>query len=609
MAEHAPGVSEGQSDCPGEVARLKKIIKVLMDRAERSTSAQGSDFSLFQTTVMLEKQVHKRTAELKAALRDNEKINRALLEATQRFERAFEHAPIGMALVGMDGCWLKVNRAMCAITGYPERRLLRMSFRDITHPDDLEQSLDGLMGLQTGQIYQTEKRYLHADGHVIWVELSCSVVCDEHGKPQHFITQTQDITEPKKLRERLQQAQRLETVGALAGGVAHDFNNLLAVILDYIGFVRDELPPGSQGLSDVDAIACAAERGARLTEQLLTFGQRKTVEAEMLDVGEVIAGMRALLDRPLGSQIELSYEPEPDLWPVEAARANLEQIVLNLVVNARDAVSNQGRITVSTENVELTDDGGFELDVASGRYVRVSVADDGCGIDPDTLAHVWEPFFTTKAPGDGSGLGLATVYGIARQAGGGVAISSTPRSGTRVDVYMPVSERCFPTRRELPAAPEPSLSSADIMLVEDESALRDSVRGILARAGYTVLVAKSGEQALEILAVPGCNCRLLVTGVIMPGIWGEELAARARQLVAELEVLFVSGHAERSLRRGRAPAPAPMLTKPFSEEVLLSEVAKLIRTRAASTQPSRPSDENLSRNYPPIAAGDLAQRR
>jgi len=196
-------MAEAQSNSPGEVARLKKIIRVLMDRAERSTSAHGSDFSLFQTTIMLEQEVRKRTTELKAALGENEKINRALLEATQRFERAFEHAPIGMALVGFDGSWLKVNRAMCAITGYREPQLLTMSFRDITHPDDLEHSLDGLRSLQSGQVYQAEKRYVHADGHVIWVQLAVSVVCDEHGSPQHFVAQTQDITEPKRLRERL----------------------------------------------------------------------------------------------------------------------------------------------------------------------------------------------------------------------------------------------------------------------------------------------------------------------------------------------------------------------------------------------------------------------
>ena len=411
--------------------------------------------------------------------------------------------------------------------------------------------------------------------------------------------------EKRHLQERLQHSQRLESVGALAGGVAHDFNNLLAVILDYVGFARDELPPGSQGRSDIDAIGFAAERGARLTEQLLAFGQRKTGDTEMLDVGEVISGMRPLLDRPLGAQIELRYLPGQDLWPVEAARANLEQIVLNLVVNARDAVSGAGRITASTGNVELTDHQADELDVVSGRYVRVSVADDGCGIDPDTLAHVWETFFTTKAPGDGSGLGLATVYGIAREAGGAVAISSKLGRGTQVDVYMPASERRSPARGKLQAIPESSVSGAGILLVENEPAMRDAVRRILQRAGYTVLLADNSDQALEVLRAPGCSCELLLTGVIMPGMWGDELATRARRLVPELPILFMSGHSERSMRRGRAPAPGPVLTKPFGEQQLLRQVANLIDARGALTQPNRPPAENQSRDDPLTATAGV----
>ena len=426
--------------------------------------------------------------------------------------------------------------------------------------------------MRRGQIYDAEKRYLHADGHVIWVQLSVSVVCDEHGSPEHFVAQTQDITEPKRLRARLQQAQRLEGIGALAGGVAHDFNTLLAVILNYVGFIRDELPSESHGRSDLDAIASAAERGARLTEALLAFAQRKTVETEALDVGEVIAGMRTLLDRPLGGEIELRSEPSDELWPVEASRVDLEQIVLNLVVNARDAVSTQGCITVSAQNIELTDGPAVDLDIPTGRYVRISVVDDGCGIDPETLAHVWEPFFTTKAPGEGSGLGLATVYGIARQAGGAAAISSTPGSGTTVDVYLPVS----PTRAEPPPAWAPSPSNAEVLLVEADAALRDSVRQILTRAGYSVRVATGAEQALELLAARGSSCHVLLTGVIMRGMWGEELATRARQVMPNLPVLFMSGHAERSLRRGHGLVSGPVLHKPFSEDALLAEVAKLI---------------------------------
>jgi signal transduction histidine kinase/FixJ family two-component response regulator len=420
--------------------------------------------------------------------------------------------------------------------------------------------------------------------------------------------------ERRHLQERLQHSQRLESVGALAGGVAHDFNNLLAVILNYVSLVRDELPPSSQGRSDVDQIGLAAERGARLTEQLLAFGQRKTGDTEVLDVSEVILGMRTLLDRPLGSDIQLRYEPEEDVWPVQAARADLEQIVLNLVVNARDALATGGLITASAENVELMEGDAGGLDIRPGRYVRISVADDGCGIDVDTVTHVWEPFFTSKAPGDGTGLGLATVYGIARQAGGGVAISSTLGRGTRVDIYMPATEQSSPVRRELHTSPAQSCSGASVLLVADEPAVRDVVMRMLERAGYVVLVADRGDRALRLLAACERSCDLLLTDVIMPGMWGDELAKRAWRLVPDLPTLFMSGHSERFLRRGGALAPGPVLTKPFSEEVLLLQVATLIGARHSSgTQPVSAPADNRDRDdnalTPALSPGEGLQQR
>jgi len=250
--------------------------------------------------------------------------------------------------------------------------------------------------------------------------------------------------EKRELEARLLHAQRLESIGALAGGVAHDFNNLLAVILNYVGFVREDLPADSESLADVEQIGRAAERGTRLTKQLLAFRKRKVGDKQVLDVGEVISGMQALLDRPLGRHIELRYEPPEGLWQVLADPSDIEQIVLNLVVNARDALASGGQITISAENVELSDALAAELEVSASRYVRISVADDGCGIDPDTLSHVWEPLFTTKPADQGTGLGLNTVRGIARHASGAATISSTVGVGTHVDVYLPIADDCAP---------------------------------------------------------------------------------------------------------------------------------------------------------------------
>jgi PAS domain S-box-containing protein len=265
--------------------------------------------------------------------------------------------------------------------------------------------------------------------------------------------------EKHELQARLLHAQRLESIGALAGGVAHDFNNLLGVIQNYVGFIREDLPPDSESRDDVEQIGRAVERGTRLTQQLLAFRKRKTGETQVLDAGEVIADMQALLDRPLGARIELQYARPENLWPVHGDPSDIEQIVLNLVVNARDALPDGGEITVEAGNVVLDVAEAGELDVPAGRYVRLSVADNGCGIDPDTLRRVWEPLFTTKPADRGTGLGLATVRGIATQAHGAAAISSVLGSGTRVEVYLPTTH-ASPSGESTPPESNGSIAEA-----------------------------------------------------------------------------------------------------------------------------------------------------
>jgi signal transduction histidine kinase len=389
--------------------------------------------------------------------------------------------------------------------------------------------------------------------------------------------------EKHELQQQLQRAQRLEAVGQVAGGVAHDFNNLLMIINNYVTLVRDELPEGSQGREDIDEIGRAAERGGRLTRQLLAFARRKPGEPEVLDVDEVITGMSQLLDRPLGRHVALGYEPQPDLWPIELDRADLEQIVLNLVINSRDALEGEdGHITVSVGNLEVDEERATDLVVVPGRYVRVAVTDDGCGIDAETIHRVWEPFFTTKGAIEGSGLGLATVHGIAHQAGGGTAIASTPGEGTTVEVYLPASGHRVNTVADGTRPPSASVDQPRIMLVEVDAALRHAMRRVLESAGHEVRDAGGSEEALSVLSADP-DCDLLLTNLIMPRMWGDELAARVREIVPDAAVLYIAGHGDRFLEGSRAAAAKPVLTKPFSDDALLNQVADLLVV-------NRPSD-------------------
>jgi signal transduction histidine kinase/CheY-like chemotaxis protein len=379
----------------------------------------------------------------------------------------------------------------------------------------------------------------------------------------------------RQLQERLQRAQRLETVGALAAGVAHDFNNLLAVIINLVGCVSDELPTDSEALSDVKQIGRAAGRAAQLTARLLAFGQPTTGEKEMLNVSEVISDTRTVLERQLGSGVELRSERPAEPWPVHADRNDLEQIVLNLVINAGDAVAACGRITISIENIELDELNAAELDMSLGRYVRLAVSDDGCGMDEDTLARVWDPFFTTKAPGAGTGLGLSSVYGIAQHAGGGVSITSAVGRGTRVEVYLPVSVGHEAEAAGACPSETNDAGRGSILLVDGQIAVREAVRAILEGEGYQVLVADGTRQAIALLAAAD-RCDLLLTDMVVAGMGAGELVTRARELLPGLPVLFMAGYRDRFLGGDLGSCPGAVLTRPFEPEELLRSVAGLV---------------------------------
>jgi len=363
-----------------------------------------------------------------------------LRESEERFSGAFEHAPIGVALVSPDGRWLRVNRALCEMVGYSAAELLTLSFQDITLPDDLQGDMEQVRRLLAGDIrfYQIEKRYIHKRGHLITVMLSVSLVRDEQGHPRYFISQIEDVTERKRLEAQLFQSQKMETVGRLAGGVAHEFNSLLTIILGYSDFLRADLPAGSPLSESVEEISRAAGRAAALTRQLLAYGRKQILQHSTFDLNQAIVNLSDVFGTLLGGQTQRHFSPGAGSPAVTADAGQIEQVIVNMVINARDAMPNGGTLTLATENVTLEEqnDAG-EPGVRSNNYVMLAITDTGVGMSDDVKARIFEPFFTTKSVGKGAGLGLSTSYGIVKQSGGHITVHSEPGRGTTFRIYLP----------------------------------------------------------------------------------------------------------------------------------------------------------------------------
>ena len=389
-------------------------------------------------------------------------------------------------------------------------------------------------------------------------------------------------------KERLQaQAQRLESLGQLAGGVAHDFNNLLALILNYVSFVSEEVAAAAAGpdparhleaaSADLAQIKKAAERAAGLTHQLLVFARRDVIRPQVLDLDSVITAVEEMLRRTIGEHVELVTSLAGDLWPILADPGQLEQVLVNLAVNARDAMPAGGTLTIDTGNVTVDADtiaGGSRA--RKGRNVRLRVSDTGTGMPADVAQHVFEPFFTTKADGSGTGLGLATVYGILTQADGSIGIYSEPGTGTTFTITLPVTAvAAIPIAESMPYQRAPK--GETVLLVEDEEALREVTRRIFARNGYQVITAANGPEALRIACGHQGEIHLLVTDVVMPLMLGKEVAEKMRLIKPEIEVVFMSGYARPVLAsQGRLDPGVALVEKPFSEADLLATVGQVL---------------------------------
>jgi len=492
-----------------------------------------------------------------------------------------------------------VSRRAETVLGFPVERWLREPDFWVTriHPDDREAALRGMReALAAGRDHEFEYRAVAADGREVWLRDIVRVVKDGDEPIRTLRGLTVDLTELRRseraLRqseEQLRQAQKMDAVGKLAGGIAHDFNNLLMIIRGDSDLMLRRLPAGHPLRPNAEGIREAADQAATLTRQLLAFSRKQVLAPRLVDLNAIVASVHAMLQRLLGETINLVMVTAPDLGGVTADPGQLEQMILNLCVNARDAMPDGGRLTVRTENVDLDEAAaGRWSDGRPGPYVMLEVSDTGAGMDEETRSHLFEPFFTTKEQGKGTGLGLSTVYGIVKQSGGHIAVESEVGRGSTFRIYLP--RVAAPPPAEPRRAPEPATARGSapgeslapgrgetILLVEDAQRVRAVVREILEMTGYTVLEARHGAEAVEVATRHAGPIHLLVTDVVMPQMSGRELAQRLATLRPDLKVLYMSGYTDDAIvRHGVLASGIAFLSKPFTPDALALKVRELL---------------------------------
>jgi PAS domain S-box-containing protein len=513
-------------------------------------------------------------------------------------EHFLESVPDAVVAVAADGAIVLVNREAERIFGYDRQELIGEPVEMLVparHRDEYVARRKSYFEEPTtrGRGSGLEFHGLRRDGSEIPLDIAVSPLGTGAGTTA--IVVVRDLSQAKESERRrdeelaranretrMAQSRRLESLGQLAGGVAHDFNNLLGVILNYADFVADELEKGTTAHTDVLEIRKAAERATELTRQLLIFSRREIVKPAPVDLNEVVGDIERLLRRTLGEHIELVAKLDPDIPAVLADPGQVEQVLVNLAVNARDAMPDGGRLVIQTSEVDLDRDFLQEHpDISPGPYVRLTVADNGTGMEPEVAARVYEPFFSTKHKGEGTGLGLATVYGIVSGAGGEISLYSEPGEGSVFRVHLPAAGSAVSV---LPGeqAVDFTGSGERVLLVEDDDTVRALARRILTEGGYDVSTTSEGAAAARLLEDPQNDFDLLVSDVVMPGMRGVELARRARELRPELPILMMSGYTTPlSDDDRRAMATSPLLEKPFSRRDLLGEVRSLLDGREA----------------------------
>ena len=479
----------------------------------------------------------------------------------------------GFQIIGFDYRYLYVNEAACRHGRRQREELIGRTMID-AYPGIEETEMFGVLTgcMRERQPGRLENEFRFPDGERGWFELRMEPV--EEG----VLILSADITERKSLEAQLHHAQKMEAVGRLAGGVAHDFNNVLSVILAYAMLIGTTLDPDDPRRADLEEIERAAGRAANLTRQLLAFSRQQVLEPRVLDLNAVVEGARGMLSRLLGEDVQLSWKLDPVLRRVFADAGQLEQVLVNLIVNARDAIEGSGRIVIETGNCELDEEyTGRHPGVRPGRYVMLAVTDTGIGMDRETQARIFDPFFTTKPAGKGTGLGLPTAYGIVRQCGGDIWVYSEPGRGTTFKIYLPESTTSQPTAPPPAAAsPQPRGDEA-LLVVEDDEQVRGAACALLRRLGYRTIEAADGTDALAAIEAQPGSIHLVVTDVVLPGMSGLELVTRIVEAHPDLKVLCFSGYTEEiAMTRGLLEIGVAFLQKPFTAESLGRKVRQVL---------------------------------
>jgi PAS domain S-box-containing protein len=493
---------------------------------------------------------------------------------------AIEQTAEGVIITDVEGAILYVNPAFEQITGYSRAEAVGKEPRRLLdsgkHNDAFYQELRAVTG--AGQVWDGRVINKNKDGAFYTADVTISPVRDNSGAIINYVEVQRDVTREVELEEQYLQAQKMEAIGQLTGGIAHDFNNLLTAINGFAELVQSRLPADSPFKGMVENILGSGQRAADLVKQLMAFSRKQVIEPKVLDLNEVMANMDKMLQRIIGEDIELKTNLSPKLWPVKVDPAQIEQVIVNLAVNARDAMPEGGRLTLETTNIALSEDYiAQHWEAQPGDYVLLGISDSGVGMSQEVQAHIFEPFFTTKEKGQGTGLGLATVFGIVKQSGGNIQVYSEEGRGTSFKIYLPVAgETSQPLIHSQDEAGIPS-GSETLLLVEDDTRVRELARQVLQGQGYIVLEAQNPQEALLLSSRYTGPIQLMLTDVVMPGMTGKALAEELSQTRPDLKVLYMSGYTDSTIaHHGVLEAGVAFLQKPFSLRALARKVRAVL---------------------------------